>query len=104
MDAETKTMSELREQLVERATVDETFRARLLADPNAAIEEETGLSIPDGFTVKVHEDVGDTSHLVLPPSSALGEADLEMMAGGGVWDDIVYSLGSGWGNRDGGGG
>ena len=99
MDAETKTMRELREQLVEKATVDEAFRARLLADPNAAIEEETGLRIPDGFTVEVHEEAGDTGHLVLPPSSALGEADLEMMAGGGGWDDIVHNMGSGWGNR-----
>lgn len=104
MDSETKTMSELREQLVERATVDETFRARLLAGPTAAIEEELGLEIPAGFTVKVHEDTEDTGHLVLPPSSTLGEADLELVAGGVSWEDICYSLGSGWGNRDGGGG
>ena len=83
MDSRTKTASELREHLVEKATTDETFRARLLSDPKAAIEEELGLTIPDGFTVKVVEDVPDTSHLVLPPHSGLGEADLSQAAGGG---------------------
>ncbi len=83
-----KTMSELREQLVARATEDEEFRVRMLDDPKGAIKEELGLVIPDGFTVEVHEDTTDTGHLVLPPSSALSEADLEMMAGGGGWDDI----------------
>ena len=78
----TKTMSELREQVVERATMDEEFRARLLAEPKAAIEEELGVKIPDGFTVEVHEDVEDTSHLVLPPPTTLGEGELGQVAGG----------------------
>ena len=93
----TKTMSELREQVVERATMDEEFRARLLAGPKAAIEEELGVKIPDGFTVEVHEDVEDTSHLVLPPPAALGESELGQVAGGRgsgndeaitFWDDF----------------
>ena len=87
-----KTISELRERLVERATEDEEFRVRMLDDPKGAIKEELGLVIPDGFTVEVHEDTTDTGHLVLPPSSALSEADLEMMAGGGYWDDVVRNL------------
>ncbi len=78
----TRTMGELREQVVERATVDEEFRARLLAEPKAAIEEELGVKIPDGFTVEVHEDVEDTSHLVLPPPASLGESELSRAAGG----------------------
>ena len=62
------------------------------------------LTIPAGFTVKVHEDVADTGHPVLPPSPALSEADLEMVAGGDrdyiVYNlGRVYNLGSGWGNR-----
>ena len=52
------------------------------------------LTIPAGFTVKVHEDVADTGHPVLPPSPALSEADLEMVAGGDR-DYIVYNLGKG---------
>lgn len=94
MNTETRTMSELREHLVEKATTDEAFRARLLADPKAAIEEELGLTIPPGFTVKVHEEVEDTSHLVLPPLAALDDADLQRAAGGfdaqaiTFWDHI----------------
>ena len=78
---------EMRERLIEKATVDEAFRARLLADPRAAVEAETGVAVPAGFTLEVHEDTADTSHLVLPPpaDAALSEADLEQVAGGIRW-------------------
>ena len=46
MHSETRTMGELREHLIEKATMDEAFRARLLSDPKAAIEEELGLTHP----------------------------------------------------------
>ena len=82
MSSEAKTTSELRNQLVEKAAVDEGFRTRLLSEPKAAIKEEMGLSIPDSFTIEVHEDAADTSHLVLPPGSKLSESDLRMAAGG----------------------
>ena len=94
MSFEARTMSELREHPVEKAAEDEGFHARLLSDPKAAIENELDLTIPAGFTVKVHEDVADTGHPVLPPSPALSEADLEMVAGGDR-DYIVYNLGKG---------
>lgn len=90
MDSQVKTVSELREHLVEKATTDETFRAHLLSDPKTAIKEELGLTIPDGFTVKVVEDVPDTSHLVLPPYSGLGEAELsQAAAAGGNTDEAI---------------
>ena len=76
------TATELRERLVEKAAGDEEFRARLLADPTRVVERELGLTIPDGFSIKVHEDRGDTSHLVLPPPAWLAEADMETAAGG----------------------
>lgn len=82
MSAETRTVSALREHLVERAVMDEAFRARLLADPKAAIRDELGLEIPDGFTIEIHEEAGDTGHLVLPPAAALGESGLGRAAGG----------------------
>ncbi len=86
------TFGELREYVTEKATVDEAFRARLLAAPKAAIEEELGIEIPEGFTIEVHEDVENTSHLVLPPLAELGEGDLSQAAGGrtaasSFWDD-----------------
>ena len=94
---ETPTASEMRERLIAKADADEAFRARLLSDPKAAINEELGLAIPPGFTIKVHEEAADTSHLVLPPLAALGEADLQQVAGGRgsgndeaitFWDDF----------------
>ena len=78
----TVTATELRERLVRKAAVDEEFRARLLADPKAVVKDELGLTIPDGFTIQVHEERGDTGHLVLPPPAWLAEADLESAAGG----------------------
>ena len=83
MSSVMKTVGELRSHLIDRATADEEFRARLLSDPKAAVEEELGLTIPAGFNIVVHENVAaDTTHLVLPPSAKLGEADLQQAAGG----------------------
>ena len=61
---------EIRDHLIEKATVDAAFRAELMADPRAAIEAETGVIVPAGFVLEVHEDTADTSHLVLPPVAA----------------------------------
>ena len=89
MSKELPTADELREHLVDKATTDEAFRAQLIADPKAAIKEELGLALPPEFTVKVHEEQADTSHMVLPPPAALGEEDLERAAGGSTyqWSD-----------------
>ena len=95
-----KTVGELRNHLIEKATADEEFRARLLSDPKAAVEEELGLTIPAGFNIVVHENVAaDTTHLVLPPSAKLGEASLQQAEGGGGklagesdWDAICRTL------------
>ena len=85
-----KTATELKTQLLTKAAEDGDFRTRLLADPNATISSETGVTIPEGFHVAVHEDSRTTAHLVLPPSPALTEADLAMAAGGlsvmGTWN------------------
>ena len=89
MSKELPTADELREHLVVKATTDEAFRAQLIADPKAAIKEELGLALPPEFTVKVHEEQADTSHVVLPPAATLGEEDLERAAGGAryLWSD-----------------
>ena len=82
------TATELRDEILSKAAADGEFRARLVADPKAAISAEIGQTIPDGFDVIVHEDSATTSHLVLPPSPALTDADLAMAAGGhhtGLW-------------------
>ena len=76
------TATEMKAQILTKATVDGEFRARLIADPKAAISAETGAAIPDGFAVVVHEDSATTAHLVLPPSPELTDAELEAVAGG----------------------
>ena len=86
------TATELKTRILDRASEDGDFRAHLIADPKAAISSEIGMAIPEGFDVVVHEDGASTAHLVLPPSSALTEAELEHAAGGFGED---YGKGSG---------
>ena len=84
MDSDTgmMTAAEMRERLIGKATRDGEFRARLVADPKDAIRNEWGMTFPDEFTIEVHEEAANTSHLVLPPPAALNEADLYRAAGG----------------------
>ena len=89
MDSKIMTVRAMRERLIAKAVEDETFRARLLADPKEAAQDELGIQAPEGFTLKVHEETANTSHLVLPPSSQLDEAALAQAAGGrdqAMWD------------------
>ena len=83
MDIRTMTVGAVRERLIEMAAEDETFRARLLADPKETVQDELGIKAPEGFTLMVHEEATNVSHLVLPPSSQLDEAALAHAAGGG---------------------
>ena len=85
MGEKTMTVSALRQQLIEKATADREFRNQLMADPKTAIEAETGLTVPSEFNIEVHEETATTSHLILPPSAELGEADLVQAAGGMGW-------------------
>ena len=84
------TATEMRNQILNRASEDGDFRALLIADPKAAISAEIGQTIPDGFEVEVHEDSATAAHLVLPPSPELTEAELETVTGGlsviGTWN------------------
>ena len=76
------TYNEMREQLLAKAAGDEDFRARLVGDAKAAIEEEVGFAVPDSVSIEVHEDTATTAHLVLPPAARLTTADLEAVAAG----------------------
>ena len=76
------TATELKDQILSKAAEDGEFRARLIADPKAAISAETGTPIPDGFDLVVHEDSATTAHLVLPSSGELSEAEMKSVAGG----------------------
>lgn len=82
--AKATSFGELREHLIDKATTDDSFRAQLIADPKTVIKDELGLVIPEGFTVKVHEEKPDISHLVLPPPAELSASEMEQAAGGAV--------------------
>ena len=83
------TATELKTQILTKAAADGDFRTRLLTDPRAAVSAETGVTVPEGFNVVVHEDSATTAHLVLPPSPELTEVELEMVAGGNLWEEKV---------------
>ena len=77
-----KTYVELRADVLDKAARDESFRARLLARPKAAVQEATGLALPDSVSIEVHEESASTAHLVLSPSGALTDGDLQRIAAG----------------------
>ena len=89
----TRTMSEMRAHLTAKAAEDAGFRESLVADPRAVISAEFGISIPETFTIQVHEDSDTTAHLTLPPTDRLTEAELERAAGGVDvnWDTVNIS-------------
>ena len=50
-----KSPDEMRMRVVGKAAEDEEFRAKLLSEPKAAVEQELGVTMPAGLTVQVHE-------------------------------------------------
>ena len=84
---------QLEEKLIEKAMKDENFRKFLLENPKAAIEDETGIKIPEAVNLKVVEEDPASFYLILPPKinteteNELSEAELEMVSGG--WDGGV---------------
>jgi hypothetical protein len=59
---------------VERATSDDDFRARLLADARSTLEKEMGLAFPEGTTLNVVENTATETTIVLP----LRDEDLDL--------------------------
>ncbi len=76
------TASELRDDLIMQAVNDDDFRARLIADPRATLQDIYGISLPERLNVIVHEDDSTTAHIVLPRSKRLTDEELEASAGG----------------------
>jgi hypothetical protein len=74
-----------RGKIIARAWRDPAFKAKLLADPHAALKD-AGVSVPAGVTVKVVENTDTHVHLVLPPKPTgdLSDAELDKVAGGGA--------------------
>ena len=83
--------AEFRAHVAMKAAEDDEFRARLIADPRAALEAETGIRMPDDYRLHVHEESATDAHLVLPPKPALSREQLDGIAGGslaGPWCGI----------------
>jgi|AP12_2_1047962.scaffolds.fasta_scaffold34050_3 Nitrile hydratase, alpha chain len=70
---------------VTRASNDRDYRAKLLDDPQAALDDE-GIELPEGVDVKVVENDAATIYLVLPEAEddelGLTAAELERVAAG----------------------
>ena len=78
-----ETKNSMLEKLMAKAEEDGDFRNQLLTNPKSALKEAFDISVPDDFKIVVHEDDARTSHLVLPASTELTDAQLENAAGGG---------------------
>ena len=76
------TRAELEAELIARVTDDDAFRARLLENPRDVIREATGMAIPEGFAIHVHEENATTAHVVLPPNGELTREELAVVSGG----------------------
>jgi hypothetical protein len=68
-------------RVVERAVNDASFRAQLIANPQAAVENELGIAIPAGTTVRVVEEKATEFYIVLPPQEVSGELSDAALAG-----------------------
>jgi hypothetical protein len=70
-------------KVIARAWRDPAFKAKLVADPKAVLQE-AGMTFPADVTVRVVEDTETHSHFVLPPkpTGVLSEEALDHVAGG----------------------
>ena len=73
-------------KVIARAWRDPAFKAKLLADPKAVLNE-AGVTFPTDVTVRVVEDTATHFHLVLPPkpTGALSEEALDHVAAGACY-------------------
>ncbi|MDE0611405.1 MAG: NHLP leader peptide family RiPP precursor [Gammaproteobacteria bacterium] len=86
-----KTVAEMEDMIRVKADEDEEFRSLLIENPRQAIKEATGMTVPDGFSINVHEESATDFHLVLPPAgSRLSDEELRGAAGGWAPTDDSY--------------
>ncbi|WP_159881764.1 NHLP leader peptide family RiPP precursor [Paenibacillus puerhi] len=77
------TPEELKYKIIRMTWEDEGFKARLLANPKAAVKETFGIDIPESFNVQVLAETDTQFYLVLPkePSTVLVGGNNEPRAG-----------------------
>lgn len=62
----------LKNQVIQKAWEDPSFKQRLLTDPKAALKEVLGIVIPESITLKAVEEGSNEFYLVIPPSPSSG--------------------------------
>ncbi|WP_438494220.1 NHLP leader peptide family RiPP precursor [Paenibacillus sp. IHBB 3054] len=62
----------LRNQVIQKAWEDPSFKQKLLSDPKAALKEALGINLPDHITLKTVEEGSNEFYLVIPPSPSSG--------------------------------
>ena len=74
-------------KVVAKAWGDDDFKEKLLADPMTVLKEN-GVAIPEDVEFRVVENTDKIVHLILPPEPAgqLSEEELEVVAGGGIYE------------------
>ncbi|WP_409342766.1 NHLP leader peptide family RiPP precursor [Paenibacillus sp. MBLB4367] len=58
----------LRNKIIQKAWEDAAFKAKLLADPKAAVQEAFGIVIPDSVDLVTVEETTSKFYLVIPPN------------------------------------
>ena len=81
MTGQMQSAIEMRDRLVDRATVDSDFRATLVSDPRSAINAELGIEVPEDVKVVVNESDENTFYFSMP-TAELSEEQLEAIAAG----------------------
>jgi peroxiredoxin len=60
----------LKDQVIQKAWEDAEFKAKLIADPKAAVKEAFGVDVPDEIEVEVVEENANKYYLVIPQNPA----------------------------------
>ncbi|MDB9436312.1 NHLP leader peptide family RiPP precursor [Dolichospermum lemmermannii CS-548] len=85
-----KTRKDLEIHLITRALKDESFRAELIANPKAIIEQEIGSKLPNELEITVLEQTEDTIYMVLPCNPYEGLSEEELQANLGMsYEDVA---------------
>lgn len=56
-----------REQIIQKAWEDDSFKEQLLQDPKSAILEAFGVEIPENLEISAVEESSEHFYLVIPP-------------------------------------
>jgi hypothetical protein len=93
--------SQAEENVRSMAAKDPNFRKELLSDPNGTLAKLFGGKLPDGVSVKVHEESPNEIHVVVPAAGGGAQASDGGAAqphaycshpGGGSWSSCGYEL------------